>query len=223
MLSLVGTPIGNLGDMTFRAVETLEAADLIACEDTRTSGRLRAHFEIDTPLISYHEHNEARRTAEFLPQLAEGKHIALISDAGMPIISDPGRRLVQAAIAEGIAIEVIPGVSAVTTAVAGAGLNVEDGFCFGGFLPNKSGRRTRILTEALQSGRTQVFYESPHRLLKTLAALEDLAPDCHIVVARELTKKFEEFQRGTPGSLKAHYTEKPPKGEITICLTTHSQ
>lgn len=220
MLSIVGTPIGNLGDMTYRAVETLKAADLIACEDTRTSGRLRARFEIETPLISYHEHNEAKRTAEFVPRLLEGTHIALISDAGMPVISDPGRRLVQAALADGITVEVVPGVSAVTTAVAGAGFDVEDGFTFRGFLPNKSGRRLRMLEQALRdpAGLVHVYYESPHRLHKTLAALAELAPQCQVCVGRELTKKFEEFRRGTPGELLEHYTAKPPKGEITLLL-----
>lgn len=218
MLSIVGTPIGNLGDLTFRAAQVLGACDLVAAEDTRHAGILLAHYQIKKPLISYHEHNEAQRTSELIPRLRdENLHLALVSDAGMPTINDPGGRLIAACIAEGLALEVIPGVSALTTALAGAGLPTSEVY-FGGFLPNTSGRRLNVLTAAVERGITSVFFESPHRIERTLAVLAEIAPQARVCVSRELTKKFEEFRRGTPAEVLAHYKAKPPKGEITFLV-----
>jgi 16S rRNA (cytidine1402-2'-O)-methyltransferase len=217
VLSLVATPIGNLGDMTHRAVATLREADLIACEDTRHSLILLRHFGIEKPLISYHEHNEARRTAELIEQLAAGKKIALITDAGLPGISDPGHRLLRAVIARGLPYTIIPGPSAVLTALIGSGFPA-DNFFFGGFLPPKSGGRERDLVAAASRAETSIFFESPHRLLKTLAVCAEKFPEQEVCVARELTKTFEEYRRGTAGDLLAHYTAHPPKGEIVIVI-----
>jgi 16S rRNA (cytidine1402-2'-O)-methyltransferase len=218
MLSIVGTPIGNLGDLTFRAAEVLRACDLVAAEDTRHAGILLAHYQIKKPLISYHEHNEAQRTAELIPRLREENlHLALVSDAGMPTINDPGGRLIAACITEGLPLEVIPGVSALTTALAGAGLPTGEVY-FGGFLPNTSGRRENFLRHAVELGITAVYFESPHRIERTLEVLTKIAPTARVCVSRELTKKFEEFLRGTPAEVLAHFKTKPPKGEITFLL-----
>ena len=217
MLYLVPTPIGNLGDITLRAIEALKAADVIACEDTRHSLRLLNHLEIRKPLISYHEHNEARRTAELIERLREGAAIAVITDAGTPGISDPGHRLLRACIAEGIAYTVLPGASAVLTALIGSGFPAES-FYFGGFLPVKSGQREREVTRAAARGETSVFFESPHRLQRTLEACAKLCPERLLCVARELTKQFEEYRIGTGTELAAHYTAHPPKGEIVFLM-----
>lgn len=217
MLYLVATPIGNRGDITLRALETLRSVDLIAAEDTRHSGNLLRHFEISKPLVSYHEHNEARRSAELIEQLREGRNIAVITDAGMPGISDPGHRLLRACIEEGVPYTVIPGPSAVPTALLGSGFDLSQ-FFFGGFLPVKSGQRERTLREAIERGITCAFYESPYRLTKSLAVLHELAPERFVCVARELTKQFEEYRRGTPAVLLEHYTAHPPKGEITLVI-----
>ena len=217
MLSLVATPIGNLGDMTHRAVATLREADLIACEDTRHSLILLRHFSIEKPLISYHEHNEARRTAELIEQLAAGKKIALITDAGLPGISDPGHRLLRAVISRGLPYTIIPGPSAILTALIGSGFPAEN-FFFGGFLPPKSGGRERDLRAAGERADTSIFFESPHRLVKTLAVCAEHFPERELCVARELTKTFEEYRRGTAGELLAHYTARPPKGEIVLVI-----
>src|SRR5436190_4701703 len=195
MLYVVGTPIGNLDDITLRAREALKAADLIAAEDTRHSGNLLRHFGIRKPLISYHEHNEAKRTAELTERLAAGETVALITDAGMPGLSDPGARLVRRCIELGLAFTIVPGVSAITTALVGSGFDMER-FCYRGFLPVKSGQRERELREAAGRIETTVFFESPYRLIKTLTACTEILPHRHICVARELTKKFEEFRRG---------------------------
>jgi 16S rRNA (cytidine1402-2'-O)-methyltransferase len=217
MLSLVATPIGNLGDMTHRAVATLREADLIACEDTRHSLILLRHFGIEKPLISYHEHNEARRTAELIEQLAAGKHVALITDAGLPGISDPGHRLLRAVIARGLPYTILPGPSAVLTALIGSGFPAEN-FFFGGFLPPKSGGRERDLLAAAARPETSIFFESPHRLLKTLAVCAEKFPARELCVARELTKQFEEYRRGTAPELLAHYIAHPAKGEIVVVI-----
>jgi 16S rRNA (cytidine1402-2'-O)-methyltransferase len=217
MLSLVATPIGNLGDITLRALETLKNADVIACEDTRHSLRLLQHYQISKPLVSYHEHNEARRTAELIEQLAEGKNIAIISDAGLPGISDPGHRLLRACQERGLPYTIIPGPSAVLTGLIGSGFDAEE-FYYGGFLPVKSGGREREVLAAGTRKETSVFFESPHRLLKTLASCAQHLPNRQICVARELTKTFEEFRRGVPGELLAHYTAHPPKGEIVLVI-----
>ena len=217
MLFLVATPIGNLGDISIRALEILREVDLIAAEDTRHSSNLLRHFQILKPLVSYHEHNEARRTAELITSLDAGKKIALITDAGLPSISDPGHRLLEACIERGLPYSVIPGASAVLTALVGSGFSTER-FCFCGFLPVKSGQRERELLEASQRSETTLFFESPHRLLKTLEAATRLLPERLLCVARELTKQFEEFRRGTPAELLAHYTAAQPRGEIVLLV-----
>jgi 16S rRNA (cytidine1402-2'-O)-methyltransferase len=217
MLYVVGTPIGNLDDITLRALNVLKSVDLIAAEDTRHSGNLLRHFEIRKPLVSYHEHNEARRTEELTERLEEGTAIALITDAGMPGLSDPGARLIHRCIARDLPFTIIPGVSAITTALAGCGLDIAR-FCYRGFLPVKSGQRAKELQAAARRVETTVFFESPYRLTKTLAACVEILSGWQICVARELTKKFEEFRRGTAIDLLAHYTAHPAKGEITLLL-----
>lgn len=217
MLFVVGTPIGNLDDITLRALDVLKRVDLIAAEDTRHSGHLLRHFEIRKPLVSYHEHNEARRTAELVERLVQGETVALITDAGMPGLSDPGARLIRACLERELPCTIVPGVSAITTALVGSGFDLEH-FCYRGFLPNKSGRRERELVGAAERMETTVFFESPHRLTKTLAACAALLPTRQVCVARELTKKFEEFRRGTGGELLVHYEVHPAKGEITLLI-----
>ncbi len=217
MLYVVATPLGNLGDMTLRALEALKSADVIAAEDTRHSGILLRHYEIRKPLVSYHEHNEAMRTAQLIERLAAGETVALISDAGLPGISDPGARLIRECIRRDVPFTIIPGPSAVLTALVGSGFSTEK-FFFGGFLPPKSGGRERDLKAAAVRTETSIFFESPHRLLKTLAAAVEIMPEREICVARELTKKFEEYRRGRPEELLAHYTAKPPKGEIVLVI-----
>ncbi len=217
MLYVIGTPIGNLNDITLRAVEVLKTADVIAAEDTRHSGNLLRHFEIRKPLVSYHEHNEAMRTAELAERLAAGENVALITDAGMPGVSDPGARLIRACIERGLPYTIVPGVSAVLTALVGSGFSMER-FEFRGFLPNKSGGRERDILAAAETEATIVFFESPHRIVKTLAVCAEVMPDRQLCVARELTKKFEEFRRGRASELLAHYEAHPPKGEITLVI-----
>ncbi|MBA3650093.1 MAG: 16S rRNA (cytidine(1402)-2'-O)-methyltransferase [Chthoniobacterales bacterium] len=217
MLYIVGTPIGNLADITQRALEILRGVDLIAAEDTRHSGNLLRHFEIRKPLVSYHEHNEAMRTAELVERLAAGETVALITDAGMPGLSDPGARLIRKCIERDLPFTVVPGVSAITTALVGSGFGMEN-FCYRGFLPVKSGQREREIRVAADRLETTIFFESPYRLNKTLAACAELMPDRLLCVARELTKKFEEFRRGTGSELLAHYSVHPPKGEITFLV-----
>jgi 16S rRNA (cytidine1402-2'-O)-methyltransferase len=205
MLYVVATPIGNLDDITLRALEVLKAVDLIAAEDTRHSGNLLRHFEIRKPLVSYHEHNEAMRSEELARRLEAGENVALITDAGMPGLSDPGARLIRKCIERGLPYTIVSGVSAILTALVGSGL-AADAFCFRGFLPVKSAE-------------TSIFFESPYRILKTLAASAELMPDRQLCVARELTKKFEEFRRGTAAELLAHYGIHPAKGEITLVIS----
>lgn len=218
MLYVIGTPIGNLGDITLRALSVLKSADVIAAEDTRHSGNLLRHFEIRKPLVSYHEHNEAMRTAELSERLAAGENVALITDAGMPGVSDPGARLIRACIERGLPYTIIPGPSAVLTALAGSGFSL-DRFSYRGFLPPKSGGRERELRAAAERDETTVFFESPHKISKTLAACVEIMPDRQLCVARELTKKFEEFRRGTAAELLAHYEAHPAKGEITFVIS----
>lgn len=217
-LTIVPGPIGNLRDITLRALETLREADVIACEDTRHSRRLLDRHEIRGPrLISCHEHNEARRAAEIVALLRSGRRVALLSDAGMPGISDPGGRIVQACLREDLPVEVLPGPSAPVTAVVGSGL-FADRFHFGGFLPPKSGRRERTLREALERQETSVFFESPHRLGKTLDLLEALEPGRPVCVARELTKAHEEYVRGTAATVAERFRNSTPRGEITLII-----
>ena len=217
-LYLVATPIGNLEDITYRAVRTLREVDLIACEDTRHTRRLLDHYEIARPLISYHEHNEQARAEELVGKLLAGTNIALVSDAGMPLVSDPGYRVAAAAIRAGIAVVPVPGPSAVITALAAAGL-ATDAFYFGGFLPAKSGQRSRALKALRDQTATLVFYEAPHRIVDTLADIEKILGPRPVVVARELTKLHEEFLRGTPGEIRAALESRPAvKGEITLLI-----
>jgi 16S rRNA (cytidine1402-2'-O)-methyltransferase len=218
MLYIVATPIGNLSDITLRALEVLKSVDLVAAEDTRHSGMLMKHFGIKKPFISYHEHNEAKRTTELVERLAGGEHIALITDAGTPGVSDPGLRLICECIKRELSFAIIPGPSSIVTALVGSGFSTER-FSFHGFLPVKRGQRERELRAAAERDETTIFFESPYRLTKTLAACVDIMPDRHLCVARELTKKFEEFRRGTADELLAHYEAHPPKGEIVLVVS----
>lgn len=217
-LFLVGTPIGNLEDITLRAIRILKEVDLIAAEDTRRTGKLLQHLQIDTPQISYHEHNHNSRIQDLLDRLRRGTQIALVTDAGMPSISDPGVKLVAAVIAEGITVIPIPGGTAVISALAASGLST-DRFVFEGFLPQKE-RELLTRLEFLQTEtRTIVLYEAPHRLLKTLKDLATVLESTRrIVLARELTKIHEEFWRGTIEEAIAFYEQRQPKGEYTLVL-----
>ncbi|MBE9207012.1 16S rRNA (cytidine(1402)-2'-O)-methyltransferase [Nostoc sp. LEGE 06077] len=217
-LYVVGTPIGNLEDITFRAVRILQTVDLIAAEDTRHTGKLLQHFQVKTPQLSYHEHNRNSRIPEILEHLSQGKAIALVSDAGMPGISDPGYELIKACIDAGIKVVPIPGASAAITALSAAGLPT-DKFVFEGFLPAKTQRRREHLETLQTEARSLIFYESPHRLPETLQDLAEVfGSDRHIVMARELTKLYEEFWRGTIADAIAHYQQREPQGEYTLVV-----
>ena len=218
MLYVVATPIGNLGDITLRALEILKEVDLVAAEDTRHSGILLKHYQIAKPLISFHEHNEAMRTAQLIERLAAGEKIALITDAGIPGVSDPGARLIRGCIKRELPFTIIPGPSSIVTALVGSGFSTEK-FFFGGFLPIKSGQRERELRAAGSRAETSIYFESPYRLIKTLKASIDILADRQICVARELTKKFEEFRRGAATELLTHYEAHPPKGEIVLLIS----
>jgi len=218
MLYVVATPIGNLGDITLRALEVLKDVDLVAAEDTRHSGILLKHYQIHKPLISYHEHNEAMRTAQLVERLAAGEKIALITDAGMPGVSDPGARLIRECIKCELDFTIIPGPSSILTALVGSGFSAEK-FFFGGFLPIKSGQRERELRAAAAREETSIFFESPYRLTKTLKAAIGVLEDRQLCVTRELTKKFEEFRRGIAAELLGHYEKHPPKGEIVLLIS----
>ena len=216
-LYIVPTPIGNLKDMTFRATEVLKAVDLILAEDTRTSGKLLKHFEINTPLQSHHMHNEHKTVEGLINRLKGGINMALISDAGTPAISDPGFLLTRACIDNDIEVDCLPGATALVPALVNSGFP-NDKFIFEGFLPVKKGRQTRfqILSEET---RTMIFYESPHKLIKTLNNFcEYFGEDRPVSVSRELTKLYEETIRGTAKEVLDHYTKKPPKGEIVIVV-----
>jgi 16S rRNA (cytidine1402-2'-O)-methyltransferase len=215
---LVPTPIGNLGDITLRAIEVLKAADRIACEDTRHSAPLLAHLGIaGKPLVSLHDHNEARRAPELVAAARAGETIAIITDAGMPGVSDPGYRVVQACVEQDVPLEVLPGPSAVITALIGSGFPCH-AFRFGGFLSVKSGKRRSALAAALEAGETHIFFESPHRVVSTLAILTELSPSARVCVARELTKKFETYHRGSAAEMAAWFQQHPPKGEIVLLV-----
>jgi 16S rRNA (cytidine1402-2'-O)-methyltransferase len=218
MLYVVATPIGNLSDITLRALEILKTVDLIAAEDTRHSGILLKRYNIDKPLISYHQHNEAMRTAQLIERLAVDENVALITDAGTPGLSDPGARLVRECIRRSLPFTIIPGPSSILTALIGSGFSAGN-FYFGGFLPVKSGQRERELRNAAAREETSIYFESPYRLIKTLRAAVELTQDRQLCVARELTKKFEEFRRGTASELLAHYEAHPPKGEIVLVIS----
>ena len=217
-LFLVPTPIGNLEDMTFRAVKLLKEVDLILAEDTRTSGKLLKHFDIDTPLQSHHMHNEHKTVEGIINKLKSGTTMALISDAGTPAISDPGFLLTRACIENNVEVECLPGATAFVPALVNSGLP-NDRFVFEGFLPIKKGRQTRLI--ALQEEtRTMVFYESPHKLLKTLGHFSEyFGVDRPVSISRELTKMYEETIRGTLGEAISHFETKPPKGEFVIVVS----
>lgn len=218
MLYVVATPIGNLGDISLRALEALKGVDLVAAEDTRHSGILLKRYEIHKPMISYHEHNEAMRTAQLVERLAAGEEIALITDAGTPGLSDPGARLIRECIKRELPFTIVPGPSSLLTALVGSGFSSKK-FFFGGFLPVKSGQRERELRAAAAREETSIYFESPYRLIKTLKASTDILLERQLCVARELTKKFEEFRQGTAPELLAHYEAHPPKGEIVLLIS----
>jgi 16S rRNA (cytidine1402-2'-O)-methyltransferase len=216
-LYFVPTPIGNLKDMTFRAVEVLKDVDLILAEDTRTSGKLLKHYEIGTQMQSHHMHNEHKMVDNLVEKLKSGITIALISDAGTPAISDPGFLITRACVENNIEVDCLPGATAFVPALVNSGLP-NDKFVFEGFLPVKKGRQTRLLLLA-EEARTIIFYESPHKLIKTLTHFcEYFGEDRRVSVSRELTKLYEETIRGTAKEVLEHYTNKPPKGEIVIVV-----
>lgn len=216
-LVVVATPIGHRDDITLRALETLRGADVVAAEDTRHTGQLLAHYGITVPQLSYHDHNAASREGELLDRIRNGQTVALVSDAGMPGISDPGARLIAACIAAELPVTVLPGANAGLTALVGSGLPTER-FTFEGFLPRKGRDRQERLLDLQRESRTVVFYESPQRLADTLADLAASQPDRPAVVARELTKHFETFHRGTLSGLAAQFAAHAPKGECVVVL-----
>ncbi len=221
MLTLVPTPIGNLEDITLRALRVLKEVDLIACEDTRTSGVLLSHYNIRTATTSYHAHNEHKKTPQLIERMKAGQHLALITDAGTPGISDPGFYLTRACVQNDVPVEALPGASAVLPALTASGLPC-DRFVFEGFLPQKKGRQTRI-RELSTDPRTLVLYESPYRIAKTLGQLAEVfGAERPAAVARELSKKFEEVRRGTLTALHAHYdAQNRVRGEIVLVVGGH--
>lgn len=221
-LYLVATPIGNLEDITLRALRVLKEADIVACEDTRRTQRLLQHYGIRKPLVSYHEHNELTRAAELVIEMEQGARVALVSDAGMPVISDPGHRLVALCLRHNLPVVPVPGPSAFVAALAASGL-AADAFLFTGFLPSKGGERRRALARLASERHTLVFYEAPHRLLETLADAHDVLGNRPAAVARELTKLHEEILRGSLSELHARLRAKPPRGEITLLIGPASE
>ncbi len=216
-LYLVATPIGNLEDITLRAIRTLRECNAIAAEDTRRTRRLLKAHDINRPLVSCHKFNEAKRTSQFLNRLENGETIALVSDAGTPGISDPGERIVRAALESDYRVESVPGACALTAALSTSGLPVAE-FHFVGFLPHKSGARLRKLETLDEVPGTLCFYESPHRIIKLLSELASIWPKSKVVLARELTKKFEELLRGQPAEMLKHYSKRKPKGEYVVMV-----
>lgn len=216
-LYLVATPIGNLEDITLRALRTLKECDVIAAEDTRHTGQLLRHFEISKPLLSYFRFNEARRGEEILERLGRGEKVALVTDAGTPGISDPGQRVVRAAIQAGFRVEAVPGACAAIVALAASGLPTDE-FYFAGFLPHKSGQRRRELERLSRLPGTVVLYESPYRIEKLFSELNEIIPDRPLAVGRELTKKFEEFWRGSAAELLADPKRRVFKGEFVVLI-----
>lgn len=221
ILYLVSTPIGNLGDISERALHTLRTCSVIACEDTRHTGKLLAQFGIENKLVSCHEHNEAERAGELLKILADGRDVALVSDAGTPAISDPGYRLVRAVIEAGLKVVSVPGPTALIAALTVSGLPT-DTFYFGGFLPSRRGDRVRRLTEAAKIPSTLIFYESPHRLQKSLTDCLEVFGDRQAAVVREATKLFEETVRGCLSEVAARFEGRPVKGEIVLVIDGRS-
>ncbi len=218
MLSIVPTPIGNLADITLRALEVLKRADMILCEDTRRTQTLLSHYEIRKPLLSCHEHSTPQRLEEILLLLREGKHLALVSDGGMPLVSDPGFQIVNAVLREQLPLEVLPGPSAVTTALVLSGLPT-DSFCFFGFLSNKGQKRKHELEVLADREETLIFFESPFRVVKTLQDMLEVLGDREAAVTRELTKKFEEALRGNLSALIKELIKKPRKGEMVVLVS----
>ncbi len=218
-LYLVATPIGNLEDITLRALRTLKECDVVAAEDTRRTGQLLKHFGIAKPLLSYFQFNEARRSEEIIARLQRGEKVALVTDAGSPGISDPGERVVRAAIAAGLRVEAVPGPSALVAALTASGLPTDE-FHFLGFLPHKSGPRRRELERLKAIGGTLVLYESPYRIAKLLTELSEVFPARQVVLARELTKRFEEYLRGTPAELLKTLKSRSLKGEFVVLIGT---
>ena len=216
-LHVVATPIGNLEDISARALRVLRECDLIAAEDTRHTGNLLTRFEIRKPLVSYHQFSEAKRTAEFLLHFEQGKNIVLVSDAGLPGVSDPGERLIRAAVQAGVTVEIVPGPSAPLVALAGSGFPMVP-FYFGGFLPVKGGQRRKELVRAAERECTSVYFESPYRIIRMLEDAVAEIPQIRLCLARELTKKFEEFRRGSAAELLAHFQAHAPRGEFCLVL-----
>jgi 16S rRNA (cytidine1402-2'-O)-methyltransferase len=216
-LYLVATPIGNLEDVTLRALRTLKECDVVAAEDTRRTGLLLKHFEISKPLISYFQFNEAKRSEQIIERLRRGEKVALVTDAGTPGISDPGERVVRAVIAAGLRVEAVPGPCALVAALTASGLSTDE-FHFIGFLPHKSGQRRTQLERLKAVSGTLVLYESPYRIGKLLAELTEIVPERHVVLARELTKKFEEFLRGRPAEITAQIGNRTLKGEFVVLV-----
>lgn len=216
-LYLCATPIGNLQDITLRVLDTLRTVDLVACEDTRKTLQLLNHFSISKPVTSYYEHNKMTKGDVIIQQLKEGKNIALVSDAGMPGISDPGYDLVQQCLTEGIAFTVLPGAVAAITGLVLSGLPT-DRFAFEGFIPRQKKERQQFFLNLLHEERTMIFYESPHRLQDTLKTMAEIFPDRTMAAARELTKKFEEIVRGTPSELLTHFETEGIRGEFVLLL-----
>jgi 16S rRNA (cytidine1402-2'-O)-methyltransferase len=216
-LYLVATPIGNLEDITLRALRTLRECDVVAAEDTRRTGQLLKHFEISKPLLSYFQFNEARRSEEIIGRLGRGEKIALVTDAGTPGISDPGERVVKAALAAGFRVEAVPGACALVAALTASGLPTDE-FHFIGFLPHKSGQRRKQLEALRTFAGTLVLYESPYRIEKLLSELLEVFPGRQVVLGRELTKKFEEFLRGTPVELIEITKKRSLKGEFVVLV-----
>ena len=217
VLYVVATPIGNLGDITFRAIEVLKQADLIACEDTRHTKTLLSYYGIKKTLTSYFEHNEQKKGKYILGLLKEGKNIALVSDAGTPGISDPGYRVVRDAIDSGINVIPIPGANAAITALAVSGMPT-DRFMFEGFLPSKTTARKKVLSELAGTKRTVIYYESPHRFLPSLEDIRDVLGGVELVIAREITKKFEEIKRGSAAELLSYFEQRKVRGEFVIII-----
>jgi 16S rRNA (cytidine1402-2'-O)-methyltransferase len=216
-LYIVATPIGNLEDMTFRAVRILKEVDLIAAEDTRHTRKLLTHFGISTPLTAYHDHNETLKTPYLIDKLKSGLSLAIVTDAGTPCIADPGYRIVRAAAEEGIAVVPVPGASATMAALSASGLPTDE-FSFAGFLPAKSGKRRERLEELKSEQRLLVFYEAPHRLAATLTDMADIFGLREAIVARELTKIYEEFSRATLHELANRFSDAPARGEVVILV-----
>ena len=216
-VSFVGLPIGNREDITRRALAVLESVDCICCEDTRNTGMLLSHYGIRKPLLSLHEHNESQRAPEIASRAQAGESFAVVTDAGMPGVSDPGYRLIQELKARQVPFTVLPGPSAVVTALVGSGLP-SDAFFFGGFLPVKSGRKAAVLQSAVEASYTSIFYESPFRIVKTVQAVAEIDPAVPVCVARELTKVFETYHRGAAAALLEEFKAKPPKGEMVLLV-----